>query len=176
MKRLEIQIGKTNQILRAVSQTVRKEEFRNYVKLADDMVRYVKNPDHGGVGIAAPQIGVNKRIIALTLLKTYDDESAPTIAMFNPRITSMSDACETDNEGCLSVPGETGDVARASEIRVEYQDRTGTDKSMIFKGLTARIVQHEVDHLDGILFTDRLLEKAPLATRSDTQKSASVPK
>lgn len=70
------------------------------------MVKYIKNPDNGGVGLAAPQVGVNKRIIAVSLMHDYDDDDYRTIAMINPEIIEHSVEMCTDEEGCLSVPGE----------------------------------------------------------------------
>lgn len=154
--RFTIQTGKTNDILRTKSDPITPMEFRKYTRLAEDMVRYVKNPDNGGVGLAAPQIGVNKRIIAVSLMRDGDDENYRTIAMINPEIIEHTDETECDNEGCLSVPGEHGDVDRWKRIKVSYIDSSLRPQSMLLSGLVARIVQHEVDHLDGVLFTDRV--------------------
>lgn len=151
-----IQTGKTNGILRAKSEAVVPTELRKYVRLAEDMVRYVKNPDNGGVGLAAPQIGVNKRIIAVSLMRDGDDENYRTIAMINPEIVEHAEETESDNEGCLSVPGEQGEVNRWKRIKVSYIDSSLRPQGMLLSGLAARIVQHEVDHLDGILFIDRV--------------------
>lgn len=122
------------------------------------MVKYIKNPDNGGVGLAAPQIGVNKRLIVVSLMNTYDDETYRTIAMFNPVIIEHgSDTC-IDTEWCLSVPGETGDVKRWRTIRITFLDIEWRKQILALENLAARIVQHEIDHLDGILFTDKLEE------------------
>ena len=151
-----IQTGKTNEILRTKSENVTSVELRKFIRLAEDMVRYIKNSDNGGVGLAAPQIGVNKRIIAVSLMRDGDDENYRTIAMINPEIIEHADETELDNEGCLSIPGEHGDVDRWKRIKVSYIDTSLRPQSMLLSGLSARIVQHEVDHLDGILFTDRV--------------------
>jgi len=151
-----IQTGKTNGILRAKSEAVATAELRKCSRLAEDMVRYVKNPDNGGVGLAAPQVGVNKRIIAVSLMRDGDDENYRTIAMINPEILEHTEETESDNEGCLSVPGESGDVDRWKRIKVSYIDTSLRPQAILLSGLAARIVQHEVDHLDGILFTDRV--------------------
>ncbi len=68
------------------------------------MIRYIKNPKNGGVGLAAPQIGINKRIIVVSLMQDYEDESYRTVAMINPVITAHADELTGDDEGCLSVP------------------------------------------------------------------------
>lgn len=154
--RFTIQTGKTNDILRAKSEKVAIAELKKYTRLADDMVRYIKNPDNGGVGLAAPQIGVNKRIVAVSLMRDGDDENYRTIAMINPEIVEHTDEIESDNEGCLSIPGEHGDVDRWKRIKVSYIDSSLRSQTILLSGLAARIVQHEVDHLDGVLFTDRV--------------------
>lgn len=154
--RFTIETGKANEILRTKSEPVTQAELRKYVRLADDMVRYIKDPDNGGVGLAAPQIGVNKRIISVSLMRDGDDENYRTIAMINPEITEHTDETECDNEGCLSIPGENGDVDRWKRIKVSYIDTSLRPQTILLSGLAARIVQHEVDHLDGILFTDRV--------------------
>lgn len=91
MKKLHIETGDTNAILREVSSPIKSSEFRNYKTLAESMIKYIKNPKNGGVGLAAPQVGVNKRLIVVSLMKTYDDEDYRTIAMFNPTILDHSD-------------------------------------------------------------------------------------
>ena len=93
--------------------------------------------------------------MAVSLLSDYDDENFRTVAMFNPEILDRSEILETDSEGCLSVPGKRGPVARNKRIRLRYSDSRGNQMVRDLEGLAARIVQHEVDHLDGILFTDR---------------------
>jgi peptide deformylase len=162
--RFTLQTGKKNTVLRAISTPVLPNEMRKYLKIAEDMVRYIKNPDNGGVGLAAPQIGVNKRIISVSLLRYGDDENYRTIAMINPVITEHTAEIECDNEGCLSIPGENGDVDRWKRIKVSYVDTGLRPQSILLSGLAARIVQHEIDHLDGVLFTDRLKksESTPL--------------
>ncbi|MDD2916924.1 MAG: peptide deformylase [Candidatus Gracilibacteria bacterium] len=154
--RFSIETGKNNGLLRAKSPAVLSNEIKQYIQLAEDMVRYIKNPDNGGVGLAAPQIGVNKRIIAVSLMRDGDDENYKTIAMINPQIIEHSNEMECDNEGCLSIPGENGDVERWRRVKVSYTDTSLRTQTILLSGLAARIVQHEVDHLDGVLFTDRI--------------------
>lgn len=154
--KFKIQIGKQNAILRAKSEAVLASELKKYLPLAEDMVRYVRNEDNGCVGVAAPQVGVNKRIIAVSLLRDYEDENFRTVAMINPEILESSDERDTENEGCLSVPGEHGDVERSRTIKVRYLDQSGKTQTLLFRGLSARIIQHEIDHLDGVLFTDKI--------------------
>ena len=103
-----------------------------------------------GIGLAAPQVGVSLRVIAL------DDEhgKGPT-ALINPVITA-SRGQVAGEEGCLSLPGVFGEVVRAEWVSVKAQDREGRSLSFEAQGLLARVIQHEIDHLDGILFIDRL--------------------
>lgn len=89
-------------------------------------------------------------------MKTYDDETFRTIAMINPEIIEHSEEKCTDKEGCLSVPGESWDVERWSWVKVNFLDIEGKKYSLKLTDLAARIVQHEIDHLDGILFTDKI--------------------
>lgn len=158
--RLKIETGDDNPILRTPSVEIRAGDFRKYAPLADAMVKYVKNPGNGSVGVAAPQVGHNVRLIAASLLSSYDDENYRTVAMFNPVILEKSETCERDAEGCLSVPGMRGDVLRPKRIRLKYFDANGNAVVRDMEGLMARIVQHEIDHLDGILFTDKTVGKA----------------
>lgn len=106
-----------------------------------------------GVGLAAPQVGVSRRI-AVVNPDPYNPDTLLTL--INPRILDCGDDTECIEEGCLSVPGVRGKVERPIEIEVEYQDTGGTTHCIRVEGLVSRIIQHELDHLDGVLFTDRL--------------------
>lgn len=162
--RLKIETGDNNPILRAVSPEIRPDEFRKYAPLAQDMVKYVKDPKNRCVGVAAPQVGHNVRLVAVSLLNSYEDENYRTVAMFNPVVLEKSDVLESDGEGCLSVPGMRGDVLRPKRIRLKYSDEKGNLFVREMSGLMARIVQHEIDHLDGVLFTDKTVGEAVLET------------
>lgn len=155
MPKLKIQTWDDNEILRSVSSPITPAELKKYRSLAEDMVKHIKNPDNGGVWLAAPQVGLNKRLIVVSLMKTYDDETFRTIAMINPEILEHSEEKCTDKEWCLSVPGESGDVERWSWVKLAFLDIDGHKYAMRLENLAARIVQHEIDHLDGILFTDK---------------------
>lgn len=118
-------------------------------KLFDDMIETMHVED--GVGLAAPQIGVSKRIlIACPTVKQGEE-----YVMVNPEILEASGR-EIGAEGCLSVPGVTGEIPRAKKIRLRFQDRYGKTHTVDLKDFFARIIQHEIDHLDGILLIDRL--------------------
>lgn len=155
MPKLKIETGDENEILRSVSETIKPAELKQYRSLAEDMIKHIKNPDNGGVGLAAPQVGVNKRLIVVSLMKTYDDEAYRTIAMVNPEIIEHAENRVKAEEWCLSVPGERGDVERWEWVKVSFMDPEGRKYAMRLEALAARIVQHEIDHLDGILFTDK---------------------
>jgi peptide deformylase len=102
-----------------------------------------------GVGLAAPQIGKNIRIV---IINTADGP----VCMINPKITKKSILKEWGEEGCLSLPDIFGQVRRHKKISCLYQDRTGKKISIKAEGLFARVIQHEIDHLDGVLFIDKM--------------------
>lgn len=102
-----------------------------------------------GVGLAAPQVGKNLRLIAI------DIEGEPLV-MVNPQITKKSWLRATDGEGCLSVPKIYGPVKRHKKITVKFIDEKGKQQKNIYRDLAARVIQHEVDHLDGVLFIDKI--------------------
>jgi peptide deformylase len=103
-----------------------------------------------GVGLAAPQIGLSQRLLVYRV-----GQDAPLIALINPEIEWSSGDEEVAEEGCLSIPGIAVDVDRAVHVRVRAQDETGEPRVVEASGLEARVIQHEMDHLDGILILDR---------------------
>jgi peptide deformylase len=105
-----------------------------------------------GVGLAAPQVGVSDRII---VVDPHDDETQP-FALINPEILEASKETEKNEEGCLSIPGVRDMVERSSRVRVRGLSEHGEMREFDAEGLLSRILQHEVDHLDGILFFDRV--------------------
>ena len=119
--------------------------------LIDNMIATMY--DAPGVGLAAPQVGVHKRIMILDI--TVGKEPDSLVVMINPEILS-AEGEQTDEEGCLSVPGYNGNVTRAQTVEVSYMTREGEQTTLNAEGLMARAIQHEADHLDGILFVDRL--------------------
>ncbi|HET8672510.1 MAG TPA: peptide deformylase [Thermoleophilaceae bacterium] len=106
--------------------------------------------DAMGVGLAAPQIGLSQRLLVYRV-----GQDAPLIALVNPEIEWTSDDAENFEEGCLSIPGITVDVDRAVHVRVRAKDESGADRVVEASGLEARVIQHEIDHLDGVLILDR---------------------
>ncbi|MEG2295495.1 MAG: peptide deformylase [Oscillospiraceae bacterium] len=119
--------------------------------ILDDMAETMY--ESNGVGLAAPQIGMLKRI---ALVDIGDD----LFELINPKITHSSDELDTDLEGCLSCPGEYGYLERPITIAVEYFDRNGTPQSIIANDFLARAFCHELDHLDGILFKQKVIRMA----------------
>lgn len=115
-----------------------------------------------GVGLAAPQVGESIRV----LVAEYEDEA---VALVNPEIIKRSEDEELGTEGCLSIPGYLGDdVARATAITVKARDPKGKEVRVKAEGWFARILQHEIDHLDGVLYTDRIpADKVRVVTEDD---------
>lgn len=121
--------------------------------LLDRMLATVTDPANSGVGIAAPQIGINRNVI---LVQRFDKPGEPFEAYINPKIKWRSALLRKGTEGCLSIADIRGDVLRNYTIQLTYYDRNGQHHEEIIEGFTAVIFQHETDHLMGILFTDRL--------------------
>ena len=122
--------------------------------LVDDMVETMRQAP--GVGLAAPQVGESSRLIVVEYGEDENDEIPPKLyVMANPEITRTSQETILGTEGCLSVPGIQGDVERLEAITVKGLNRHGRPMTVKAKGWLARIFQHEIDHLDGILFVDR---------------------
>ncbi len=133
-----------------------KKSDKKLKKFIEDMKETMMTSD--GVGLAAPQAGENIRVIVCLLNQGTKNELIAE--MINPVITRVSEKMEVGEEGCLSLPGEFGMVARYAEVTVRYFDLKGAEWVLGLKGLNAVIVQHEIDHLDGKLFVDRLTEQA----------------
>ena len=122
--------------------------------LVEDMVETMHSAN--GIGLAAPQIGVLQRVIVVQLPEEYEDAGAGTLyTLVNPQIVKASREREAGNEGCLSVPGIVGEIERACQVTVKAQNTKGKPIQIHAEGFLARVFQHEIDHLDGILFIDR---------------------
>jgi len=113
-----------------------------------------------GIGLAAPQVGIHKELLVIDL--DIEDSATPPIVLINPEITDFSASVETYEEGCLSIPGVYLNVIRPSSIKVKFRDEMGRPKKLNADGLLARCIQHEMDHLNGILFVDRVSNKNDL--------------
>ena len=108
-----------------------------------------------GVGLAAPQLGISQRVLVYRI-----GGDAPLIALVNPELEWRSDDVETLEEGCLSIPSVAVDVERPVHVRVRAKDEHGDDRLVEASGLEARVIQHEIDHLDGVLMLDRASREA----------------
>jgi peptide deformylase len=123
--------------------------------LVDDIIETMRAAP--GVGLAAPQVGVSERVIVVEYTEDEEDEQAPKklFVMVNPEIKAASEGTESSVEGCLSVPGWQGEVERALAVTVKGLTRRGQPMKVKAKGWLARIFQHEIDHINGVVFTDR---------------------
>ena len=121
-------------------------------KLMDDMLETMYQAP--GIGLAAPQVGVLKRIIVLDIAR--EGEAPQPLRLANPEVVWVSDDDAVYNEGCLSVPEHYADVARPASCRVKYLDHENKSREIAADGLLATCLQHEIDHLDGVLFIDHL--------------------
>ncbi|NMB91920.1 peptide deformylase [candidate division WWE3 bacterium] len=150
-----------NSILNKKAQKVSNitSDVKNTAKDLLDTVKLAKDPE--GAGLAAPQIGISQRIIVVR--NFFEDPINPQeihsddIILINPKITSSSSETETDWEGCLSVPDKYGLVERFKKIKVTAKDLNGSNLKIKAEGFFARTIQHEVDHLNGILFTSKVI-------------------
>lgn len=140
-------VGLENNILREKAKTVPKITT-NVLKLLDNMRETLYAAK--GVGLAAPQVGVLKRVIVI-------DAGEGLLELINPEIVEFAGQA-IDAEGCLSIPDAMGDVPRAAIVKVKYQDRQGREKFIRADSLLARALQHEIDHLDGVLMIDRAIK------------------
>jgi peptide deformylase len=124
-------------------------------RLAEDMVETMREAP--GVGLAAPQIGVSERLIVVEIPQDEGDpQSGKLYIVANPEIVKAGHEEEEGTEGCLSIPGYVGDVKRAIRVTIKGQDVDGRAMRIKAHGYLARVFQHEIDHLDGILFIDRV--------------------
>jgi peptide deformylase len=131
--------------------------------------------DAPGVGLAAPQIGVNRRLIVVHVPAGHDDEDDPEIdlALVNPEIVRAQGRA-FGIEGCLSIPGWIGEVPRADRVTVKAQDLDGKAIRIKAEGFPARVLQHEIDHLDGILYVDLIEDRSTLRRESDVVEQAAA--
>ena len=159
-----------NKILRQVSKPVEKVT-KNEQILMDDMLETMYHAN--GIGLAAIQIGIPKRIIVMDISKK-DGEKNP-MYFVNPIIKNRNKDLSTYEEGCLSVPNQFAEVDRPATCEVEYLDYNGEKKLLKANGLLATCIQHEMDHLEGILFIDYLskLKKSIIIKKLSKQKKSS---
>ena len=147
-------------VLRAKARPLEAAEIRSpgVQQLIDDMFETMA--EYQGVGLAAPQVHKSVRLFVAGFPEPDDDDEGepevPQMALINPEISVVGRETVEDWEGCLSIPEIRGRVPRARQIVVRAYDRTGKRIEMKASGFTARVIQHETDHLDGVLFFDRM--------------------
>jgi len=151
MAKLKIVTGEDNKILRTVCKPVQKFDAK-LKKFAKDLKQTMEAAN--GLGIAAPQVGETIRVFIATMNVNAKDERQ--VLMVNPTVTLVGSKIVTDEEGCLSLPGIFGKVPRHDRVEVEFFGVDGARQCLKLKGLNARVVQHENDHINGILFLDRM--------------------
>lgn len=147
---LKIETGKSNKILRGKSKPIKKID-NSVKKLIKEMAKAMIQKN--GVGLAAPQVAEPIRIIIARLNAGTEDEVI--VSMINPEIVYFSDEKEKHEEGCLSLPELWGDVVRSKEIIVRFLTEKSAPLTLKLKDFNARVIQHEIDHLEGVLFTDK---------------------
>ena len=139
-------------ILRKESEPIEKEVDNDLRKLLDDMLETMYAAP--GIGLAAVQVGILKRLIVIDISK--DKEKKNPLFLINPEIVSKSKNTSIYEEGCLSLPGHFAEIERPAECQINFLDYNGKKKEISAKGLLSTCIQHELDHLNGILFIDYL--------------------
>ncbi len=120
------------------------------IRLMDDMLATMYEAP--GIGLAAPQVDIGQRVVVIDI----SEEKDQPVRLINPAVTWRSDEIEVAEEGCLSLPGQFAEIKRPAAVKVRYLDERESEREIEAEGLLARCLQHEIDHLDGILFTDHL--------------------
>ena len=171
-KRPIVHIG--DPMLREKARQLTPEEIGSSTlrELIDDMTETMH--EEGGIGIAAPQVGASVRAAIIEIdagsTRYPDMRPFPLTVLLNPRITVLDPQEQTFWEGCLSVPNLRGVVSRPRKVRVEYVDMEGAERAIVAEGFLATVFQHELDHLDGILFLDKVRDTRRLATIQNYQR------
>jgi peptide deformylase len=161
-----VEIG--HPVLRERAREVTPEELRSdeVQRLIDDMIETMRAAE--GAGLAANQVGETARVAVVEVRPGNPrypyKPPVPLTVIVNPVIEPLDDELEWINEGCLSVPNLRGEVPRHVSVRVRYLDRDGVEHDEVRRGLTAGTFQHELDHLDGVLFVDRVADPSTLST------------
>lgn len=162
-------------ILRNVAKDIDAANYPNLKELIENMYETMYNAD--GVGLAGPQVGLEDRIFVVDLEPLADDEHPEfkgfKKAFINAKITERTGELELVEEGCLSIPGIHEKVPREERIRIKYLDENEEAHDEEYTGYMARVIQHEYDHLDGVMFTDRI---SPLRKRMIKSKLTNMEK
>ena len=166
---IRVILTEPNKILREKSLPVDKVD-KDLQKLMDDMVETMYAAP--GIGLAAIQVGVPKRVIVLDIAKK--DEPRKPMYFINPEIIKKSNINSSYEEGCLSVPGQFAEINRPDYCHIKYLDYYGQSKEIKAEGMLATCIQHEMDHLEGVLFIDYLsnLKKTMIVKKLSKQKKA----
>jgi peptide deformylase len=161
-----------NPVLRERSEDVPRERFgtRFLRDLERDLLRTMF--EDSGVGLAAPQIGTGLRVFAYFVPGEGDQDEVPPRVLVNPTLTPVGEASDLGWEGCLSIPGLRGVVPRHLIVRVSAFDTEGNPLVFEAQGFHARVIQHEHDHLDGILFLDRMKDMSSLMFEDEWERYA----
>ncbi len=145
-------------VLRKMTKDINPENYPNLNELIDNMFETMYHAE--GVGLAGPQVGLEDRIFVVDLSPLADDDNPEfkdlKKVFINANITERTGDMTIIEEGCLSIPGIHEKVGREDEVRIEYLDENLKPQNQMYKGYMARVIQHEYDHLDGILFTDKI--------------------
>lgn len=155
MHHLKMERGKDNPILRRRSDEIKKID-KKLLKFIEEMK--VTMEHENGIGLAAPQVGVNSRVVVCKF--NHGTPHQLIVPMINPEIVKVSQEMDLNEEGCLSLPKQFDSIARHTSLMVNYLDTKGRKNTLKLAGLNARIVQHEVDHIDGKLYIDHLTDEA----------------
>jgi len=151
-----------NPVLRSAMKTLERDEMMTdgFSQILTDLKDSMKH--YGGIGIAAPQIGVALKVAIIDLPEEnrYGQKvNLPLTVFINPIITYLTDEKQGFWEGCLSLPGLRGYVERPSKVQVNYLDEKGNQKEILADGFLATVLQHELDHLEGVLYIDRITDR-----------------
>lgn len=138
------------------------------IKLITDMFETMRNAN--GIGLAANQVGANKQIFVIDISVAEGYEDSKPIALINPKIIAKSDETIIYEEGCLSIPDQRADVIRPKKITIEFQNTDLVTQTIEADDLLARVMQHEYDHLQGILFTDLVDEETKKRLKKQLNK------
>ena len=140
-----------DRVLRQPAKRIAKVDD-NIRQLIKQMLQTMYSAD--GIGLAAPQVAVNKQLIVIDC--ELDDPASPPLVLINPKITRYSSELCNAEEGCLSIPGVYLEVTRPEAIEVSFKDENGRPRKLQASGLLSRAIQHEMDHLNGVMFVDRV--------------------
>lgn len=165
LKKPPLQVHKLgDKVLRQPAKRVSKVNDETRI-LAQQMLQTMYSYD--GIGLAAPQVGINKQLIVIDVNPDQPDQ--PALVLVNPEITDRGGELCTGEEGCLSVPEVFMDVVRPDRVTVVYRDLDGHPQKLTTDGLLARVIQHEMDHLNGVMFVDRVQNAVALGQNLSKQ-------